>query len=719
MNASPSQSFGGLGLGIQGPSDEEDEETLQLKLQEIQAKLRLKKLQSAKANQSSPGSSTLTGAGTDAALMSPGTRTSIKSPVQHRQNPIEVPASPVRKMQAHQQQTSPSRVLLGIDKGWTAKDVSLKRAPSHKRLNSRNSSQVDGTREPSYSEEARPSSFNDRLASMRTEESFRKERQAKIQSVRSNAFGIGRGEMDEYKQTAVEIPDEPLAPPVFSREDILGNTKRAVGNIPRSQTAPSGNLTQEGSDDVFGDSSKGASTETGQASTSFEAYSCFHLSRRILPHSVITRHISGKKICTIKDLLRDVKAPDFSLPDIEQDIVVFAIVARKSEPRQRKPGNGNGKKKDDDGKYMVVSLTDLDYELDMFLFDYGFKRFYKLSEGTVVAILNPNIMPPPPGRQDTGRFSLVINSDDDTILEVGMARDLGFCQSIKKDGNPCGSWVNKKKTQFCEFHSNEAVRKQKSTRVEMNTSGFGGRDSDDRRRRWRERQMSPKKGDDENYNKKNNNYDWESRTQWFISRSMSAADLIDGKDLTSGDRKEKAEFLKRSLEAKEKEREMMKKLGNVGNAAGREYMKYAGSRAPNDSAPLAASSRASQDSHKVEEQPTSVDAASLNLLRGDRDIHLSPIKRKRQDSSQASSVATSSRSTPYGWGGELKDKLSNMKTGENFLRGKKSTSPVRKKTRFVTSKGIREAGRESLGNELSQRQVALDDEDDDDLVILR
>jgi len=136
MNASPSQSFGGLGLGIQGPSDEEDEETLQLKLQEIQAKLRLKKLQSAKANQSSPGSSTLTGAGTDAALMSPGTRTSIKSPVQHRQNPIEVPASPVRKMQAHQQQTSPSRVLLGIDKGWTAKDVSLKRAPSHKRLNS-------------------------------------------------------------------------------------------------------------------------------------------------------------------------------------------------------------------------------------------------------------------------------------------------------------------------------------------------------------------------------------------------------------------------------------------------------------------------------------------------------------------------------------------------------------------------------------------------------
>jgi minichromosome maintenance protein 10 len=416
-----------------------------------------------------------------------------------------------------------------------------------------------------------------------------------------------------------------------------------------------------------------------------------------------------------------VKAPDFSLPDIEQDIVVFAILTKKSEPRQRKPANGNGKKKDDDGKYMVTSLTDLDYELDMFLFDSGFKRFYKLSEGTVVAILNPSIMPPPPGKQDTGRFSLVINSDDDTILEVGMARDLGFCQSIKKDGNSCGSWVNKKKTQFCEFHSNEAVRKQQSIRVEMNTSGFGQRDSQDRRRNWRERWTSPKKRDDNenyNYNKKNNNYDWESRTQWFMSRSMSAADLIDGKDLTSGDRKERAEFLKRSLEAKEKEREMMRKLGRVGNAAGKEYMKYAGSSGQNDSASLAAASQASQDSHRVEGQP-SVDAASLDLLRGDRAIHLSPVKRKRHDSSQASSVATSSRSTPYGWGGELKEKLSNMKSGENFLRGKKSTSPVRKKTRFVTSKGIREAGRESLGNELSQRQITLEDDDDDDLVILR
>lgn len=56
-----------------------------------------------------------------------------------------------------------------------------------------------------------------------------------------------------------------------------------------------------------------------------------------------------------------------------------------------------------------------------------------------------------------------------------------------------------------------------------------------------------------------------------------------------------------------------------------------------------------------------------------------------------------------------------MKEGEKLR--KDEVPPVRKKTRFVTDKGIREAGRESLGNDLLERQIMLDD-DDDELVIV-
>ncbi|KAM3507937.1 hypothetical protein MY11210_006929 [Beauveria gryllotalpidicola] len=691
------------GLGIQDASDddEEDEETLQLKLQEIQAKLRLKKLKNARGKSDAAGS--MGGRSALSASPSISDRRQVPKSPRGNQNAIQVPASPVRKLQAPQIQTSPSRVLLGIDKGLTAKDVSLKRAPSSKRLNSAlNSRPGAGSLSASSTEAAQASSFSERLAGLRTEAAFRKERQAKIQSVRSKAFAIGRAEMDNYKKDAVQVPDVPLAPPLFTREQVLGNKKSTDGFLTRSRTAPSGKLTYGTTEDVANNAgtalSLGPSSEKEQPS--YELYSSFHLSRRILPHNVLTRGVLDKKSYGIKDLLRDVKAPDFSLPDVEQDIVVFGILAKKSEPRSHKPGTG--KNKDEDrGKYMVMTLVDLEFEVDLFLFNSGFERFWKLSEGTVIAILNPNIMPPPPGRQDTGRFSLVINSDEDTILEVGIARDLGFCKSVKKDGNPCGSWINKRRTEFCEYHSNEAVKKQKSSRIEMNNSGFGGQNRG-KRSGFGGGQWQPKKNT-------NNNFDRETQTHWFAARSMSSADLIDGKDISLGDRKERAEFLKRSLEAKEKEREIMNKLGQIGNAAGREYMKFAGAKATAGSQPesLAGAAPITADSES--------EAAKLDLLRGgaDRHIHLSPVKRKRNDSSQSSVVTTASnRSSAYGWGSDLREKLSNMKSA-GAGQPKPSRSPVRKKTRFVTEKGIREAGRESLGMDLSTRQIAMEDDDDE------
>lgn len=659
--------------------EDDDEETLELKLQEIQARLKLKKLQSAKSKKTEVELHTTT----SELAISQGRPRRATTP---EANPVQVPASPVRRFQPPQ--TSPSRVLLGIDKGLKAKDISLKRAPSYR--DSQTSAEIGHTgylrrsRTTSNVTESRPLSFNERLASVRTEEAARTQRQEQIQKLRSNAFGIGQDEMEKYKRNAVDIPDEPLQAPAFSRADILSTKPQTRPNQEsktRKKKTPPGEVPEE-------------------EAAGFEPYSSFHLSRRIIPHSVLARHVSGKKVYTLKDLLKDVKAPDFALPDIEQDIVVFAIMAKKSEPRAHKPTQGKNGKTEDRGKYMVMTLVDLEWELDLFLFNSGFTRYWKLTEGTVIAILNPTLMPPPPGRHDTGRFSLVINSDEDSIIEIGKSRDLGGCQSIKKDGEQCGAWINKKRTHHCEFHSNEAIRKQRGTRLEVNGSSFGARKNNSREVfNWgqEKKQESSRK------------YDWETKTHWFASRSMSASDLIDGKDRTPNDRKERAEFLKRDLEAKERERDMMKKLGQIGNAAGKEYMRL-GSRA------TPGTSQASSQASNAEVELYRPDAKSLGLLGRDSAIHLSPVKRKRPDSSQAGSQAgsfASSRQSALGWGGNLKDKLSKMKEGEKL----RNDQPVRKKTRFVTEKGIREAGRESLGNELIERQVRLED-DDDELVIV-
>ncbi|CAI4219888.1 unnamed protein product [Parascedosporium putredinis] len=621
-----------LGDGDEDDDDDDDEETLQLKLAEIQARLKLKKMQKERLQgRSTPDRAAMSGLGSAAALVR-GESTRSKPGLQPggevrassgagasagaaataaAPQPTVIPASPVRRVQPPAVQTSPSRVLLGIDKGLRAKDISLRRAPSLRKPTEnvtgpkylRTKSNPDSSQ--SSIEPPRPRSFNERIAAARGEEEERRERQERIQRLRSNAFGMSQGELDQYKASAVSIPTEELRPLEFSRADILGaRPSSAGGNLQRSNST-SAITSSQGERSQSAMAGRKATEDNQEAeSASFEAYSSFHLSKRILPHAALARQLQGKAMFGIKDLLKEVKSPDYALPDVEEDIVIFAIVASKSEPRSHKPTD-NGTQVADRTKYMVVTLVDLQWELELFLFNSGFTRFWKIPEGTVVAILNPNVMAPPASRVHSGKFSLVINSDADTIIEIGTARDLGFCKSMKKDGKLCNSWVNKKRTEFCEFHSNEIPQKD----------WFGPKTSTGA------------------------SYDRETHSHWYATKSMSAATLIDG----VADRKEREEALKRRLIAKEKEAKIMQALSKSGSGAGQEYMRKAGRMAGIVSSTASSASLSQQQQSQstvVEGDKPPPDARSLGLLlpRGDasRSIHLSPIKRKRADSSQSS-----------------------------------------------------------------------------------
>lgn len=834
--------------------DEEDEEILQLKLRAIQAKLRLKKLQSAKAKKASeetadvpsrPRSATIPNhapAPSRSQSRTEGLRPPIPRP--RSQAGIQVPASPVRKAQPVQTQTSPSRVLLGIDKGLKGRDISLKRAPSLRKTSDAQNGSLGGgflrrTQTPSQeamnsrSTQERPKSFSERLAAARSEEAGRQERQARIREARSTAFELGKDEMDRFKSNATDIPDVPQEPAQFSREEILSGGRLRRSNTVSSLRRPSQDENRSSSmlsGSSFDASELQSKTSAGKMKASpsevpeedasaFEPYSSIHLSKRIIPHPVLARNLSGKKTYAIKDLLKHVKAPDFELPEIEQDIVVFGILASKSDPRAHKPTNNPREKKVESssdperGKYMVLKLVDLQWELELFLFNTGFDRYWKLTPGTVLAVLNPTVMPPPPGRVDTGRFSLVINSGQDTILEVGTARDLGFCKSVKKDGDLCNSWVNRKRTEFCEFHMNAALSKHRQARQDINAfdtglgpGGGGGKKKQQQQYNSQYRPNNNRRGDDANDRDRDQGH-------WFISRASSAATMLDNECLPGqvAERAERGDALRRRLAAQEKERDLMKKLGRVGSGAGREYMELS----EKQKAAAAKSSSSSKDGlgkeMADEDVNPHVDAKSLGLLGGrgseQPKIHLSPVKRKRttiipSGSSSLSSSVTASKpnssssrgaagttsssnnnrsASALGWGGHLRDKLARMKDGaklnqddnaadsngnsngnsnhvtKSSANGGRDTdrSPVRKKTRFVTEKGIREAGRESLGGELTKmgttsssttatlgaksattaagtgrgrgRMVVLEDADDDDdddddedeLVILR
>ncbi|CZS89766.1 related to replication protein CDC23 [Rhynchosporium graminicola] len=738
--------------------EDEDEETLQLQLQEIQARLKLKKLQKKAKHVPESESDPLRSDPAQLTRVSSAAASRARSRVaglrrerleEARVQPeIHVPVSPIRRAQPPPVQRSPGRVLLGIDKGLRGSDISLKRAPSLRkrdeisqemlagpflqRAGSQASSRAQGTATPANtaSNGDRPKSFSERMAAVRSEELERKERQERIRKNRSTGFDIDHEKMQRFKENAVELPDNSRVAPDFTRDEVLGtkvkfssksapNLRPAIRSISKDHTS---SLQSRTDLRASAGSSKPASrrapdmarnpqevTESEADASQFEPYSAQHLSRRIVPHPELTRILTGKKAFLIPDLLKVVKAPDFQSPEIEEDMVVFGIISKKTEPKTHQPNPSA--KNQNRGKFMVMALTDLKWELDLFLFDTAFDKFWKYTPGTIIAILNPQIMPPPKGKEATGKFSLTLNSNADTILEVGTARDLGYCKSVKKDGNTCDSWVDRRHTEFCDYHINLTLNKTHSNRMEVNTMGFGkgryatgggGGGEDSGKFTSGSNRYSKYKTKQEKEEEKITRYDRGTHSQIYIGK-RSTVNMLDDVDFDPdafhrGSTKE--ERMTRRILAQEKERDLERKLADMGSGQGAEYMRR------RDPATLPRSELYS--SSQAEPPP---DAGKLGLLGGKADdVSLSPIKRKRTN--------TVSSSAAVGWGSDLTRQLGKMKNGENIV--KDGQPPIKKKkTRFVTEKGIREAGRESFGGEVVEKANNDLNDSDDDLDIVR
>jgi minichromosome maintenance protein 10 len=386
---------------------------------------------------------------------------------------------------------------------------------------------------------------------------------------------------------------------------------------------------------------------------------------------------------------------------------------------------------------MVFRLTDFKYEIDLFLFDTGFERWWKLREGTLIAVLNPGVMPP--RQKDTGAFNLKVTSSEDTVLEIGQARDLGFCKSVKADGHQCTAWVDKRKTEVCEYHISLQVDKARADRMQFNTmtggpgAGRGGRGG---------RSSAYTRTINQKNSKYVNNFGGLAKegmyhdvdlheTMWITPKEMglNAANLLDKEFM---DQMMDKEAKRKRERDKEKEEELAKSLGLRGNGTGSEYLKHRSSlkeskdRRTTTMASLQAisSTRDAASSTATLETP---DAASLGLLgKTAQQVSLSPVKRKLN-----SSTGSTTSATPMGWSGAFKrgllDKpdqpapgLGNTSQQKKMLlsprkssmrQAQEDGSPRKKARLLLEGKGVRVPGRESLG--ATPGDVFLEDEDDE------
>ncbi|KAL8697377.1 MAG: hypothetical protein Q9224_002345, partial [Gallowayella concinna] len=357
---------------------------------------------------------------------------------------------------------------------------------------------------------AKPMGFSERIANIRQQDKELKERAKRLQSQRSTGFGLVKEELDRMKTVAEEEariqaasgPQHP-AKPAFSREEVLKAAKKPEGAlVHRSNTKFDDKVVTRQKEFINPNASPGfvkpskppekapsssppplkaistaRKKPTSTDDSLFEPFSSLHLSKRLIPHDSLTKALSEKSILLLPEVLGTVKAPEYCWrDDLKADVVVLATIATKSQPLSHKDAHKTTDKASTDevksslteaaesetntrGKYMAFTLTDLKWTLDLYLFTTAFTRFRKLTPGTVIAILNPSIMPPPPQNPHNNRFSLTLSSSDDTILEIGTSRDLGWCSAVKKDGKHCADWIDKRHTSVCEFHVDRVLEK--------------------------------------------------------------------------------------------------------------------------------------------------------------------------------------------------------------------------------------------------------------------
>ncbi|XP_014245891.1 protein MCM10 homolog [Cimex lectularius] len=160
--------------------------------------------------------------------------------------------------------------------------------------------------------------------------------------------------------------------------------------------------------------------------------------------TVLKEKMSGRTPISFFTLKNHVKHSD-----LKTDWVLAGVIVNQSAPKISQKGS----------KYVIWTLSDLKPELKtaaVFLFGKCFDKLWKTSVGTVIGILNPNVMNQNDKAKDEATLSVM---NPDQIMIWGRSKDLGQCKGLKKDGQKCTSFVNLSQCEYCIYHVQREYRK--------------------------------------------------------------------------------------------------------------------------------------------------------------------------------------------------------------------------------------------------------------------
>ncbi|XP_076763865.1 minichromosome maintenance 10 homolog [Xylocopa sonorina] len=126
---------------------------------------------------------------------------------------------------------------------------------------------------------------------------------------------------------------------------------------------------------------------------------------------------------------------------MDKDWVIAGVLISKSAPKTSQKGSS----------YSIWKITDLSEDMNvasLFMFSNAYKALWKTTVGTVISILNPNVLE----SKDSADLATLSIDNPQRVMILGKSKDMGKCRSKKKNGEPCNSIVNINRCEFCLYH---------------------------------------------------------------------------------------------------------------------------------------------------------------------------------------------------------------------------------------------------------------------------
>ncbi|KAL6435465.1 hypothetical protein ACFW04_005441 [Cataglyphis niger] len=152
--------------------------------------------------------------------------------------------------------------------------------------------------------------------------------------------------------------------------------------------------------------------------------------------------------------------------NMHNDWVIAGVLINKSATRTSQKGTS----------YCIWKISDLSDDLktvSIFLFSNAYKQLWKTITGSVIGILNPNVLE---NKDNIDQASLSIDNPQ-KLMVFGRSKDMGKCKSIKKNGEPCTAIVNTSRCEYCVYHVKQEYKKcarRADLQSSNNAYGFTG-----------------------------------------------------------------------------------------------------------------------------------------------------------------------------------------------------------------------------------------------------